>query len=428
MRPLGEPLKVVLLALNAPGYQSLALGYLRAFAQADPRLAGRVAFQTLDLNSEADPWWVAYRIIGMKPDVLGVSMLCWSARAAFDVCRIVKRALPGTVIVVGGPEVGPIAEDVLADHPELDAVVRGEGEETFAEMLALISRDKPLIRVDGVSARDASGAIRSAPDRALIADLDSIPSPYLAGVLVPREGRAYIEGYRGCPHRCAYCFEGKGYGRIRSFSKQRVEAEIAFLAGEHGVGAFSFIDPVFNLTAERTQWLSDTLAPYAERGLVLHTVEVDIERIDDVSAALLKRAGVVSVETGPQSIGVSALEACHRGFDRARFTAGVEALKRVGIRVECDLIVGLPGDTTADFFAGIEFCMALDPGTLQTSTLHVLPGTELYLEAEALGLVFDAQAPHEIIATHDIGFTDLRRAEARSVYLARQYSARLGRD
>lgn len=422
---MGESLKVALLALNAPGYQSLALGYLRAFAEADGRLAGHVAFQTLDLTSDDDAWWVAYRIIALEPDVLGVSMMCWSAATAFDVCRIVKAALPNTVVIVGGPEVGPIAEDVVARHAEVDAVVRGEGEETFAAVLDLLRRGKPLTRAEGVTSRTAAGAPYSAPDRALIADLDSIPSPYLTGVLQPREGSAYIEGYRGCPHRCAYCFEGKGYGRLRSFSHERVEAEIAYLVGECGVHSFSFVDPVFNLTSERLEWLSDALAPYAADGLRLHTVEVDIERIDDDGAAMMKRAGVVSVETGPQSVGAIALDACHRGFDRERFVAGVTALKLQGISVECDLIVGLPGDTAQDFFDGLDFCVALDPGKVQTSTLHVLPGTELFQRAGEYGLKFDSQPPHEIVSTPEIGFNDLRRAEARSVYVTRQYAARL---
>jgi anaerobic magnesium-protoporphyrin IX monomethyl ester cyclase len=204
-----------------------------------------------------------------------------------------------------------------------------------------------------------------------------------------------------------------------------VEAEIAYLAGECGVRSFSFIDPVFNLTSERLSWLGDALAPYSAEGLVLHTVEVDIERVDDAAAAQLERAGVVSVETGPQSVGVAALAECHRGFDHDRFVAGLEALRRHGISVECDLIVGLPGDTVDDFLAGLDFCLALDPGKVQTSTLHVLPGTDLYVRARELGLRFDPAPPHEIIATPTIGFTDLRRAEARSIYLTRLYAARL---
>lgn len=419
------PLKVVLLALNSPGYQSLALGYLRAYAQADSRLLGRVGFQTLDLTAGDDPWWVAYRVIALEPDVLGVSVFCWNARAVYDVCRVVKQALPDTRIVLGGPEVGPVAAEVLRSRPEVDAVVRGEGEAAFADVLDLARRGKPFTRAGGVTARDAAGEVMAAPDRPLIADLDAIPSPYLTGILEPREGGAYIETFRGCPHGCGYCFEGKGYGRIRSFGRERVEAEIAYLAGERGVRQFSFVDPVFNLTPGRLEWLSDTLEPYAQRGLALHTIEVDIERMDDEAAALLRRAGVISVETGPQSIGEAALAACHRPFDPARFTEGVEALKRQGISVECDLIAGLPEDTADGFLDGLRFCLDLDPGKIQTSTLHVLPGTDLFARADELGLRFDPQPPHEIVATRDIGFADLRRLEARSVYIARLYGSRI---
>lgn len=420
-----DVLKVALLAMNAPGYQSLALGYLRAYAQADDRLKGRVGFQTLDLTTDIDPWWAAYRVLELQPDVLGVSVTCWSARAVYDLCRVVKSAQPHVRIVLGGPEVGPIAQHVLESHPEIDAVVRGEGEVTFAEYLRALATNRDAWRVEGITARRADGAIVSAPDRALIADLDSIPSPYLTGVMTPVDGAGYIESYRGCPHKCGYCFEGKGYGRIRSFSEARIEAEIRALVETHDVTSFSFIDPVFNLTGERLAFLSATLAPYARRGIRLHTVEVDIERIDDTGAALLAEAGVASVETGPQSVGVAALAACHRRFDAGRFSAGVAALRRHGISVECDLIVGLPGDTVDDFFDGMRFCFALDPGKVQTSTLHVLPGTDLWQRAEELGLVYDAEPPHEIIATATIGYADLRRAEVRATWLQREYESRI---
>ena len=419
------PLKVALLGVNAVGYQSLALGYLRAFAQADQRLAGRVAFQTLDLDVSVDPWWIAWRLLALEPEVVAVSTMCWNARHVFEVCRILKGARPQIVIVLGGPEVGPISEEVLAKHPEIDVIVRGEGEVTFAELLYALTRERSPWRVDGVTARDDDGRIVAAPERGLISDLDDIPSPYLSGLLVPRDGGAYLETYRGCPHRCAYCFEGKGYSRIRSFSQQRVEAEIAAVAGTPGIHAFSFIDPVFNLTPDRLAWLADAMAPFVASGTRLHTIEVDIERCDPVVAAQLVRAGVASVETGPQTIGPRGLDACNRAFDRERFAAGVLALRAQGISVECDFIVGLPGDDVYDFLAGLGFVLGLDPGVVQTSTLHVLPGTVLWERAAELGLVYDAEPPHELVSTDDVGYMDLRRAEVFGTALQRAYRARI---
>jgi anaerobic magnesium-protoporphyrin IX monomethyl ester cyclase len=422
----GPQQKVALVALNWPGYQSLALGYLRAYAEADQRLAGRVAFATLDLDSEMDPWWVAYRVMGLEPDVVAFSVTCWNAQATYTACSIIKQAMPDVRIIVGGPEVTPIAEETLERCEHVEAVVRGEGEATFAELVHTMLGSRRLSYVEGVTARDGE-RIDSAPDRPLISDLDEIPSPYVAGVLEPLEGAAYIETYRGCPHACGYCFEGKGYGRVRYFSKERVASEIAALAGAGNVSTFSFVDPVFNLTRDRLEWLSSTLAPHATRGIRLHTIEVDIEHVGPEEAELLARAGVVSVETGPQSVGSQALETCKRRFDRERFTAGVAACKDAGISVECDLIIGLPGDTFDDVLAGLEFLVALDPGKIQMSSLHVLPGTDLFNRADELGLVFNQDPPHEIIHTATMDFSELRRAEAFGCTVADHYRARLTR-
>ena len=418
-RPLR--LKVALIGVSSPGYRSLALAYLRAYAENDPRLSA-VGFTTLELDTHLDPWWIAYRALALDPDVVAFSVVCWNARSVYEAARIIAAARPDIRVILGGPEVGPIAEQVLAEQSSVTAIVRGEGEITFTELLVTLLKEGELTRVEGLTAR-REGRVVSAPDRRLISDLDEIPSPYLTGVLAPVVGSTYIEGYRGCPHSCSYCFEGKGYGRVRRFSQERVAAEIQAIVAA-GVRTFSFIDPVFNLTNERLTWLSDTLAPHAAHGVRLHTVEVDIERIGAAEAALLVRAGVLSVETGPQSVGELALASCHRRFDREAFMRGVQACRAAGIAVECDLIVGLPGDTVDDVLAGIDFAIAADPGIVQISTLHILPGTELWERARELGLVFDPHPPHEVIATRDLSFGDLRRLEALGKAATGLYRAR----
>lgn len=425
MTPARPDLAVVLVGLNSPGYRSLALGYLRAYAQADKRLGGVAGFITIDLDYTTDPWWIAYRAIALEPDVVAFSVTCWNATGVYAAARIIHEALPDTLIVLGGPEVGPIARETLATQPAIDAVVRGEGEVTFAELLLARTKGRPLWRVEGVTAR-RDDAIVSADDRPLVGNLDSLPSPYLAGIMDVVEGATYLETYRGCPHNCGYCFEGKGYGRLRHFSRERVAAEIEYVAGTRGLRSFSFIDPVFNLTGERLTWLAELLAPHAARGVRLHTVEIDIERVDAQAAALMRRAGVRSVETGPQSVGARALDICKRGFDRDRFLAGISACKGAGIAVECDFIIGLPGDTVDDVVGGLEFAMICAPEKIQISTLNVLPGTDFWLRAGELGLAFNPDPPHEIVSTNEMSFTELRQAELYALTVARMHATRIG--
>jgi anaerobic magnesium-protoporphyrin IX monomethyl ester cyclase len=415
---------VALVALNRPGHQSLGLAYVRAYAEAHERLRGKVAFQTLDLDTDADAWWLAYRILRMQPDVLGISATCWNADKLFEACEIVRSAAPSIKIIAGGPEVGPIAEEVLAANPAIDMVVRGEGEETFAELLRVLLTGKRPWMCPGVTARNGA-LIVSAPDRPVIDDLDTIPSPYLSGVLVPSGTLPYIETFRGCPHACAYCYEAKGTTTIRSFSRERVEAEITNVATTPGVEAISFVDTVFNLTNERLAWLSGVLAPHAERGLRLHTVEVDVERIGDEEARLLRRAGVVTVETGPQTIGEQALETSHRRFDPQRFVSAVHALKAAGISVECDLIIGLPGDDAYDVIAGLRWLFSLDPGIVQSSTLRVLPGTDFACRASDLSLTSGPRSDHAVVQTEQLSFADIRRLETLANATQNAYRARL---
>lgn len=416
-------LRVALVALNWPGYQSLALGYLRAYAEAHERLQRKVAFQTLDLTTEVNPWWVAYRVLRMQPDVVAFSVTCWNALDVYKTCRLLREAQPGITIILGGPEVGPQAEEVLAANPAVDMIVRGEGEETFAELLRVILTGKRAWLCKGVTARDGDDIV-SAPDRPLIEDLDSIPSPYLTGILRPIEDLSYIETFRGCPHNCSYCFEAKGASRVRSFSAERIASEIATVVATPGVRTFSFIDSVFNLTPSRLEWLADILEPHARRGMRLHTIEVDIEKVGDAEAQHLRRAGVVSVESGPQSIGAKALETCRRTFDPERLSAGVEALRRVGIHTECDLIFGLPGDDAFDVIGGLRWLLRLDPGVIQSSTLRVLPGTDLFERASELGLAFDPEPDHAVIQTADLSFADIRRLELMASSLQKSYRAR----
>jgi anaerobic magnesium-protoporphyrin IX monomethyl ester cyclase len=418
---------VALCGVSAPGYRSLANAYLREALKADPRLP-EVWVTTPDYTTAADPWWIAYQLLALDPapDVVGFSVMCFNARAVFDAIRVFRSVRPGTFVVVGGPEVGPIPQQTLAEQAGIDAVVMGEGERTLPDLLYSLVRGGDPTSVPGVAARDGDRIVVG-PEREPVDALDALPSPFAAGGHAT-DGSAYLETYRGCPHRCSYCYEGKGSTRIRSFGWNRIASDIEALAGTPGMRSFSFIDPVFNLTPERLRHLSDLMAPWAAKGIRLHTIEVDIERIGDDEAALLARAGVVSVETGPQSTGEDALRECRRSFDPERFAAGVAACKRAGISVECDLIVGLPGDTLESVRDAFDFVMSLDPGKIQLSTLHVLPGTDLWNRRDELGLIFDPQAPHELIQTAEMTYAELRHLEVSGNAAAAVYRARIPRE
>lgn len=409
--PMQDARVILMLGISSPGYRSLALSYLREALLRDQRLPSLMV-GSIETNTAQDPWWIAYRILNLahKPDFIAIPCYCWNMSSVKSIIKILESELPEAKIILGGPEVSPIAAQTLEENPHAHAVISGEGEKALCNFIHSHMRGGDPSSVAGVTMR-VEGEIVTGPPAQVIEKLDDIPLPYTESNPPATDGSAYIETFRGCPHSCAYCFEGKGIARIRSFSPERIKREIKTLAETPGMQSFSFIDSVFNLTLERLKMLTEILEPYAQKGLMLHTIEVDIEKIDDEQADLLARCGVRSVETGPQTTCECALELNKRRLDVDKYRAGVEACKRVGIAVDTDYIIGLPGDTPESVLESFRFAVSIDPNKIQASTLHVLPGTELSEQSEEFGLNYDKDAPHELISSATISYNELMELE-----------------
>jgi radical SAM superfamily enzyme YgiQ (UPF0313 family) len=416
-------LRVMLCAFNVHGYHSLALGYLKAYALKDEFLRTSVDIEIVDFSTEAAaPRQVLYYLSRMAPDIVGFSCYCWGMNQIVEICAQLKYILPRATIVLGGPEAGPIAEAWLARLPAVDAVVRGEGEATFADLLGALSRKRGLREVAGLVFREGNQLFATAP-RPLIADLNEIPSPYLSGVLPPREGVTYLETFRGCPFRCAYCYEGKNFPKLRYFDPERTRAEVEWLASSGAVHRFSFVDSVFNLRPGKTAELAEIIATAGRGQCRLHTIEVVAETITEKTIAAFKQAGIDSVEMGPQTVNPGTLKNVHRFHNPERFAKALRLLRQAGIRTLCDLIVGLPGD---DFFKVLHSgrtVFALQPDRVVFSILHVLPGTYLWEHGgEKFGLTFDPKPPHIAIGCRSFPFEELVRAEIMCKALDKEYN------
>ncbi|MCL5291132.1 MAG: radical SAM protein [Actinobacteria bacterium] len=420
-----EKLKVLLTSFNScssPHHLSLALGYLKAYAMADSELASAVDIEIADFCTDCNPvTQVLFYLTGAQPDVVGVSCYCWNMEKVSDLVRLAAGVLPKTTFILGGPEVGPIAEEVLAKNDNAAAVVRGEGEETFTECLKRLAAGDTLAGVAGATYRSGVEII-SNPDRPPIEELDRIPSPYLSGALRPLDGVTYLETYRGCPFSCAYCYENKGLRRLRYFSDERVDSEIKYVMSHPEVRTFSFIDSVFNLSKERTAKLVGWLSEANVHGAGLHTIEVATEQVDEETVNLFKKANVLSVETGPQAVHPETTANVSRHFDRDKFSAGVRLMEETGIKVTCDMILGLPRDNFFRFAQTVAFVFGLAPAKVVFSTLNVLPGTALYRQADTAGLEYDEKPPHIIQQTASFPFRELRKAEMFAHSLDREYN------
>jgi radical SAM superfamily enzyme YgiQ (UPF0313 family) len=340
---------------------------------------------------------IADAVAAADPDVLGLSCYVWNVRTLAAVCRRVAEDRPATRIVLGGPEVGPVAAAVLEAHPAVDVVVRSEGERPFAELVSRWAAGSDIDDVAGIAFR-RGGAVRQTADAPILQDLNQLPSPHLA---LPADftGRVIcLETQRGCVFRCNFCFYNKDLSiRNRRFDLDRVKRELRHWLAQD-VDEIYLMDPIFNLNAERAKEICGFIAEHNDRRIAIHA-EVWAEFIDEPLARLMRDANFRFLEIGLQSTDATALATVERRLKLQRFLDGVNHVKRHGLPWELQLIFGLPGETRASFRRSLNFAMSLDPHQLAVYPLMVLPGTELWRKAADVKLVFDPDPPY-LVRSH----------------------------
>lgn len=413
---------VILTTFNIGNNFSLAFGYLKSYAHKFKSIEEKTDIQIMDFSQESNNvTQVLYFISMMRPEILGLSCFCWNMEKIENLTCQVKQLYPEIKIILGGPEVGPRAYDYLKENNAVDVVVKGEGEVTFSLLLKyFVSKEGSLKSIKGIAYR-SDNRVYDNDEQPLIENLDDIPSPYLTGILTPRDNVTYLETYRGCPYNCAYCYEGKNYPDLRYFSPERTAQELELVLSSDSVNSFSFIDPVFNLDKDKFKGLGNTIIKLNRNNKKMHTIEIMIEKLDNETVDLLKKMNVESIETGPQTVNQDTLKNIKRYFKQDKLIEGIKLLQENDIKVISDLIIGLPGDNIFKFFNSVKFVVNLKPYRLVFSTLHVLPGTYLYSNGDKFGLKFDPKPPHCVLATQSFSFQGVKKAEVFSKSFEKEY-------
>jgi anaerobic magnesium-protoporphyrin IX monomethyl ester cyclase len=385
-------------------FAPLALLYLKA-ALIDRLEVRDDEVAVLEFPGSVSPADIAEQILEHEPDIVGLSCYVWNIKAFGAVCRLVKARRPGTLIVLGGPEVGPLAAAVLEANAAVDVVVRSEGERPFAAIVSRRGCGGDLSDVAGITYRDGV-TIRENGDAPIVTNLNELASPHLT-LDTDLTGRSVcLETQRGCVFRCNFCFYNKDLSiRNRRFDLDRVEAEIDHWL-QQDIRELYLMDPIFNLNAARAKDICRFIAARNQRRVGIHA-EVWAEFIDDEMAGLMRDAGFTFLEVGLQSTDDAALATVERRLRLQRFLDGVAALKRYGLWWELQLIVGLPGETRASFRRSLNFAASLDAPVLAVYPLMVLPGTELWRKAAHLRLVFDPEPPYHVRSHSSMSEADI---------------------
>jgi radical SAM superfamily enzyme YgiQ (UPF0313 family) len=388
----------------APHPFSLANAYLKTFALADPSIADRHTIDLLDiaepLELEDEREEVALtaadidRILSHDPQVVGFSGYCWNVDAIAQAAAVLKERRPGLLIVLGGRATSGEPEQLLREQPALDALVIGEGEIAFREMLR---RDfEHLEQCPGIVGRRGNEIVRGAAPQS-VQDLDSIPSPYSLGVVCPSLHGMMMELGRGCIHACGYCTWNSDK-QLRFFSPSRVQADIQW-ALDHGHRHITLNDSAINYDTPTLTKVVDAIRTADPQGLLRFTYNIRHDQVTDAQLGALSRLPTHMVLCGIETLlgpGMGEVE---------RDVVDVEALSKVLQQISAatrppvvSIVLGLPGDTEEGFRYTLEtlltWCEAKDgapaaAGTVLVSLLQVYRGSKLWHRRSELGLVFE---------------------------------------
>lgn len=399
-------LRAVLVSFSVPGYYSIPVRQLALLAARDPQTAERWDVKYAEWDNRIDPETDLAPLLDAGADLIGFSVNIWNLQLVQTVCARLKKEQPSLRILCGGQEVTRSVRDDLRQNPAWDYIIDGEGEAAFLQFLNAWDEDRgdladPAV-VSGLLYRDAAGGeTRRAGGSPPETGLEELPSVILADMVPARQRNrlgAMIEGARGCPCKCTFCFEGDCNRRVRYAAVSTIEEEARFML-QKGSRMIHLLDPIVaGHDLERTRAVMDVFDRlYAEFRDMRVSVEAYAERLSPESIALLGKP-CMTLDIGLQSLNPDTLKAIRRPFVRDRFIDGITALNRTPACINIYLICGLPFETPQSYLQGIRETAALNPGQLFLNELVLLNGTELRRQADSgdWGYVYKRKPPYNV--------------------------------
>jgi len=343
------------------------------------------------------------RIRGYRPDIVGVTTSTENRFQSFELIRRARHAWPQALTVMGGPHASMAAEDSLTYLPELDVVVRGEGEITTVDLCrkleGAVDRGAALAGIPGISYRRDGRVVSNAP-RPPIADLDSLPFPafhlipfekYNFTVDVPGRGplpAVNVMTSRGCPFDCNFCATPVNWGRkVRTRSPKNVMDEVEGLVARYGSRVIFFYDDTFNVSAKRVEEMCDRIR--ARKLDIFWRAEARLDLMTKPLLARMKEAGLFHISFGLEAGSERVRdEVINKKIDIADFHNMIRWCRELEVVPAVFFIFSHPTETwdeARETIALIEQYKGRIEGTV--SILHVYPGTPLERTAKDMGLL-----------------------------------------
>jgi radical SAM superfamily enzyme YgiQ (UPF0313 family) len=362
----------------------LGLGYLAAVLEKNHYEVDVIDCPALMLSNEEFRSEIRKR----QPNIVGITSATLTYKTALQMAKIVKETCPNCLTVLGGIHATFWDDKALRECPQLDVVVRREGENTMLELVQKMEADESFCDVLGITYRK-DGKITRNPDRPYIENLDDIPFP--ARHLWPMkrirkyEDMFYLMTSRGCIYWCQFCSTVRMHGRkYRMRSPKNIVDELELLHKTYGATKFTFLDDVFTLDKARIEEICGEI-----KNRKLRIQWSCGTRVDMVTKELLlkmKDAGCNAVWFGVESGCQNVLDDMNKGISPAITMKALSWVREIGLIPVPNVVLGFPGETKETVWNTVKFAEKVSPDYICCYDVATpFPGTPLYEEVKEKG-------------------------------------------
>lgn len=332
-------------------------------------------------NELLPPKVLLERAAAEKPDIVGIT--CDATR--FEVIRLLFRnlreLLPNALLVAGGSFPSFRQAELF---PWVDAVVRGEGEASFAELAENFRDGKPLSGVKGIYVKGQAGYLFNG-EREPISAMDDYFYP--AWDLVDLKHNFFFWGRRapvatfitsrGCPEDCDYCCLPPLWGhRHRQISVGRALEELELLYNKYGIREIYFKDNLFTFNRA---WIMKLCEGLLERGLKFSwSCGTSVKYVTPELLAMMKKAGCHTINFGFESGTQRILDSVNKNITVEQSLRAAEMTHAAGIQIFGFFMIGFPGETREEIENTIALAHKIKPDLLMFALVTPFPGTRLW--------------------------------------------------
>ncbi|MCU0575803.1 MAG: B12-binding domain-containing radical SAM protein [Desulfobacterota bacterium] len=281
-----------------------------------------------------------------RPDVVGAGSVTMNQRQAERIIKDAKRIMPSVITLMGGPHVSFDIEGTFRSCPELDIIVKGEGEQTLQELIPALEDRGAWHGIRGIAFRSDRDIVVTGP-RELIHDLDSLPLP--ARHLLP-VSRYLALGYpvsiitsRGCPNKCIFCLGRRMVGFKGRFRNPGLVVDEIEHILSLGFTRINVADDLFTANKARVRELCDEIK---RRGVKFGwSAFARVNTVDLETLKIMRETGCDCVSFGIESGNPEMLKRIRKGITLEQARNAVTWCKEADIMPHASFMVGLPGET-----------------------------------------------------------------------------------